>query len=92
MKLEDVIRILGEVTGHKFIVRRVSEPNPTFKVYCKYTLEVYSRQGKACNLFHKEEYTYKVNSANALSDIELDFLKKVMLKCNGTKQILDTNN
>ena len=74
MKLEDVIRILGEVTGHKFIVRRVSEPNPTFKVYCKYTLEVYSRQGKACNLFHKEEYTYKVNSANALNDIEFDFL------------------
>ena len=92
MKLEDVLKVLGEVNGYKFIVRRVSEPNPTFKVYCKYTLEVYARVGKKCEIFYKDEYVYKVNSTNALEDIELDFLKRVMQKCNGTKQILDTSN
>lgn len=92
MKLEDVLKTLGEVTGYKFIVRRLSEPNPTFKVYCKYTLEAYSRVGRNCTLFHNKEYTYKLNNEKALNDIELDFLKEVMLKCNGTKQILDTNN
>lgn len=91
MKLEKIINILGECLNTKLIIRRISLPHPTFKVYNSYTIELYEIISNKPILLHTYNQNYKVNSPKELEEIEEKFLKEIFIKY-GIQQVSNTIN